>query len=49
MNTKTKELLISSLNTFVSAFLLAILAMPIDLDNLTRSTVMALVLTGVRA
>ena len=49
MNTKHKEILISAFNTFISAFLLTVLAMPIDFENLTRSTVIALALTGVRA
>lgn len=49
MNPKHKEYLISALNTFVSAFLLAILAMPIDFENLTRGTIIALALTGARA
>ncbi len=36
MKPKHKELIISALNTFVSAFLLTVLAMPIDYENLTR-------------
>ena len=49
MNHKLKEHLISALNTFIPAFFLAIFSMPIDLNNLDKATLIALVLTGLRA
>jgi len=49
MKPQYRELIISAFNTFISAFLLTILAMPIDFENLTRGTLIALALTGARA
>lgn len=49
MNTKHKELLISALNTFIPAFFLAIFSMPINVENLDKATIIALLLVGLRA
>jgi len=45
MKPQYRELIISAFNSFISAFLLAILAMPIDFDNINKATVIALVYT----
>lgn len=49
MNTKHKELLISAFNTFIPAFFLAIFSMPINVENLDKATIIALLLVGLRA
>jgi len=49
MNTNTKKHLISALNTFIPAFFLAIFSMPINLENLDKATIIALLLVGLRA
>ena len=48
-NANWKDLAISSAITFVSAFTVAIAAMPIDPENFTRATAVSLLLTGARA
>ncbi len=49
MNTNTKKHLISALNTFIPAFFLAIFSMPINVENLDKATIIALLLVGLRA
>ncbi len=49
MKPQIKEHLISALNTFIPAFFLAIFSMPIDLENLDKATIIALLLVGLRA
>lgn len=49
MNKKLKEYLISSANTFISAFLLALLAMPIDLEHLDKAMLFSITIACVRA
>lgn len=49
MNTNTKRHLISALNTFIPAFFLAIFSMPINVENLDKATIIALLLVGLRA
>lgn len=50
MNKKHKEILISAGNTFASAFLLAILALPLDnLENIDKALLFSIVMTWVRA
>jgi hypothetical protein len=50
MKPQHKELLISTFNTFASAFLLAILAIPMDnFENLDKAVFFSIVMTGVRA
>lgn len=49
MNTNLKKHLISALNTFIPAFFLAIFSMPLDLENLDKATIIALLLVGLRA
>lgn len=50
MNPKHKEILISAGNTFASAFLLAILALPLDnLENIDKAVLFSIVMTWLRA
>lgn len=49
MNPKLKEYLISSANTFISAFLLALLAMPIDVEHLDKAMLFSITIACVRA
>jgi len=49
MDTNTKKHLISALNTFIPAFFLAIFSMPINVENLDKATIIALLLVGLRA
>lgn len=49
MNSKTKEHLVSALNTFIPAFFLAIFSMPLDIEHLDKATLIALGLVGLRA
>lgn len=49
MNTNLKKHLISALNTFIPAFFLAIFSMPINVENLDKATIIALLLVGLRA
>jgi hypothetical protein len=46
MKPKHKELLISAGNTFASAFILAILALPLDnLENIDKALLFSIVMT----
>jgi len=49
MDTNTKKHLISALNTFIPAFFLAIFSMPINVENLDKATIIALLLVCLRA
>jgi len=44
-----KSIAISSTITFISAFIVAVAAMPIDPENFTRAAVVSLLLTWARA
>lgn len=44
-----KNIALSSAITFASAFVVAVAAMPIDPENVTRATIVSLLLTGARA
>lgn len=49
MKPQIKKHLISALNTFIPAFFLAIFSMPINLENLNKATIIAILLVGLRA
>ena len=49
MNANIKKHFISALNTFIPAFFLAIFSMPINVENLDKATIIALLLVGLRA
>lgn len=49
MNKKLKEYLISSANTFTSAFLLALVTMPIDIEHLDKAMLFSISIACIRA
>lgn len=49
MNQKLKEYLISSANTFISAFLLALIAMPIDWEHFDKAMLFSITIACMRA